>query len=113
MVIGGCRPASNNPITPTSTPQEVAPVIVSTPEMEKTYEQAVSAVLAPFWDQQKIEGVGAQLLNIKAPGKYLTLHLELVLAFDMLDRGRTQQDQALIEQGMAKVRTLRESFTWL
>lgn len=87
--------------------------LVSNPELERLYEQHLATILKPFWSTQNAGTIKNQILELRAPGKYLDLHLNLVLAFDLLERGQQAADQAIINQALEKLNKLKSTYPWL
>lgn len=87
--------------------------LVSNPALERLYEQHLATILKPFWATQNAGAIKSQILELRAPGKYLDLHLNLVLAFDMLERGQQAADQAIINQAWEKLNKLKATYPWL
>ena len=85
----------------------------SNPELERQYEQQLSAILKPFWAGNNPTGIKSKILELHAPGKYLDLHLSIVLAFDLIEQGSQTADQATIEQGLEKLNQLKADYRWL
>jgi len=85
----------------------------SNPELERQYEQQLAAILKPFWAGNNPTGIKSKILELHAPGKYLDLHLSIVLAFDLIEQGSQTADQATIEQGLEKLNQLKADYRWL
>ena len=85
----------------------------SNPELERQYERQLRAILEPFWQNSDPTGLKEKILELHAPGKYLELHLNVVLAFDLIERGQQDADQAAIEQGIEKLNRLPANYAWL
>lgn len=83
------------------------------PELERQYEQALEAVLEPFWRARSSAGIRDQILELRTPGRYLDLHLNLVLAFDLIESGQAEADQSKIEQGIDRINQLKDQYPWL
>ncbi len=83
------------------------------PELEKQYEKSVKSILQPAYLGQGISGIKQQILDLRAPAKYLDLHLNLVLIFDSIEEGQKQADQAKIEAGLDKLEQLKQQYPWL
>lgn len=87
--------------------------IQSNPELEKKYEQQLKIILKPFWTNNDPDNLQEQILELRAPAKYLDLHLNIVLAFDLINQGRLTEDQAKIEEGLEKLNQLKKQYSWL
>jgi len=85
----------------------------SNPKLENEYENNLKEALEPFWQENKSAGLRDRILELRAPSKYLKLHLDLVLAFDLIEQGQINADQAKIEEGLEKISQLREEYPWL
>jgi len=93
-----------------SSPQQSAARNV---ELERQYEKSVKEILTPFWAGQPTSGIRQQLLDLRAPALYLNLHINLVLAFDLIEQGQTESDQAKIESGLDRLNGLAGQYAWL
>ncbi|MFA5022483.1 MAG: hypothetical protein WC508_05400 [Patescibacteria group bacterium] len=82
-------------------------------QLERSYEQDLKQVLAPYWQTRDIAGVRDKILNLKAPAKYLDLHLNLVIAFDLLEQGQKAGDETKTKSGLDKLSQLKDSYNWL
>lgn len=85
----------------------------SNPELERQYEQQLAEILKPFWASNDPTNIKSKILELHAPGKYLDLHLTIVLAFDLIEQGSQAADQATIEQGLEKLNQLKADYRWL
>jgi len=86
---------------------------VSDPQLVQAYEDQVKSILAPFWSAQTSTGIKAKILELRAPTQYLDLHLQLVLAFGLLEQGQQTADQAKIEEGLGQLNQLKVAYPWL
>jgi hypothetical protein len=84
-----------------------------TPEPEIQYEPALKEILQPYWQDQGITELKTKILALKAPAEYLDLHLNLVIAFELIEQGQRDADQAKIEEGIEKLEQLKIQYPWL
>ena len=70
-------------------------------------------ILKPFWQQTQSSGLKEQILALSVPAKYLQLHLDLVLAFDLIEQGQQEADQDKIEKGLTKINQLKDKYPWI
>ena len=85
----------------------------SNPELEKKYEKELKAILKPVWQDTQVNNIKDQILELRAPAKYLNLHLNLVLAFEEIEKGQALADQAQIESGLEKLNDLKKQYPWM
>jgi len=104
----GCRSASNQ-----ASDQAGQTAPQSNPEIERAYKKALEQVLAPYWQDNQVEGIQLAILELRAPAKYLELHLELVIAFELFEQGQGDQDQEKIEQALEKLSQLQQTYPWV
>jgi folylpolyglutamate synthase/dihydropteroate synthase len=81
--------------------------------VEKEYKSAVSNILKPYWETQDIAGIKEKILELRAPAEYLSLHFNLVTAFELLEQGQFESDQAKIEEGLEKINKAKEQYSWI
>lgn len=86
---------------------------VSNPNLIRDYERQVKKILEPFFQEQNFDEVLKQLLELTVPAEYQDLHLNLVIAFDLIKVGQENSDQAQIEEGLAKIDNLLAQYPWL
>ena len=105
LLISGCRllPFSANG------PRNAS----ANPALERAYEKKLLAVLAPYWQQQAVDNVKAGLLELRAPAKYLDLHLGLVLAFEKIQEGTTTGTQSEVADGVEQLESLVRQYPWI
>ncbi len=82
-------------------------------QLEKEYQQSLKVILQPFFKENQFSGIREQILELRAPVKYLDLHLNLVLAFDLIQQGQEASDQAKIEEGLEKINQLKDQYPWI
>jgi len=113
----GCRQTpANEEIRPPAAadqPTEEPAKILSQAEQEAAYEAGVKAGLRPYWQKQDVSGIKDQILDLRAPAKYLDLHLNLVIALESLEQGEKTADQAKIESAMDKLNELKTAYPWI
>lgn len=85
----------------------------SNPQLEQEYEQEVKRILKPFFQDKQTAGLKDQILSLRAPAKYLELHLKLVLSFDKIYQGQKENDQSIIESGFQNLDQLKNKYPWL
>lgn len=96
----------------TGQPDQPAPVLTEA-ELEKNYQDSVKEALEPYWQKQDISGVKDKILAWRAPAKFLDLHFNLVVAFELLEQGKTGANQEKVEAGMDKLNALKAKYPWL
>ena len=89
------------------------PQPISLPELEKSYESSLKDILQPYWQTHEIAGIKDKVLALKAPVKYLDLHLNLVMALGSIEQGQANSDQVKINAGQAKIDKLPAQYPWL
>ncbi|OGY46058.1 MAG: hypothetical protein A2744_04050 [Candidatus Buchananbacteria bacterium RIFCSPHIGHO2_01_FULL_44_11] len=82
-------------------------------DLEKQYEQSLKEILKPFWPTKDPAGIRLQIIDLRAPARYLDLHINLVLAFDLFEQGQAESDQAKIEAGLERLTGLKNQYPWL
>jgi len=82
-------------------------------ELEATYRQELHDVLAPFFADNQVDGIRTALLDLRTPHRYLDLHIGLVYAFDQIEQGRLESDQAKIEAGFEQIHGLADQNEWI
>ncbi|MCL5794877.1 MAG: hypothetical protein M1338_00755 [Patescibacteria group bacterium] len=85
----------------------------SNPELEKEYENELKTIMAPVWQGQQFDGIKDKVLALKAPAKYIELHLNLVLALDKIESGKNNSDQTKVQEGLDKINQLKAQYSWL
>ena len=89
------------------------PETLSLEEIERQYESSLQEILKPGWENKEISGIKDKILALKAPTKYLDLHFNLVIAFELIEQGQKAADQAKIEDGLEKIAKLKTQYPWL
>lgn len=84
------------------------PVITS-----ESYKQSLSAILQPYWDLLQPAGVKDKILELTAPAEFLNLHLNIVIAFELIEQGQKDSDQGKIEDGIDRLNNLANNNDWL
>lgn len=84
------------------------PVITS-----ESYKQSLSAILQPYWDSLQPAGVKDKILELTAPAEFLNLHLNIVIAFELIEQGQKDSDQGKIEDGIDRLNNLANNNDWL
>lgn len=84
------------------------PVITS-----ESYKQLLSAILQPYWDSLQPAGVKDKILELTAPAEFLNLHLNIVIAFELIEQGQKDSDQGKIEDGIDRLNNLANNNDWL
>ena len=82
-------------------------------ELEATYRQELHDVLAPFFTNNQVDDIRTALLDLRTPHRYLDLHIGLVYAFDQIEQGRLESDQAKIEAGFEQIHGLADQNEWI
>lgn len=81
---------------------------VANPELESRYEKAVRDIMDQYRESGYSDDLQQELLAVTAPGRYLDLHLSLVLAFENLSGDAAQQ-----ELGRSHIDELSQEYRWL
>ena len=82
-------------------------------ELEATYRGQLHDALAPFFASNQVKGIRTTLLDLRTPHRYLDLHIGLVYAFDQIEQGRLESDQAKIEAGFEQIHGLADQHEWV
>lgn len=82
-------------------------------DLENQYETDLAAILKPFWQNNNFVSIKDKALALKAPAKYVDLHFNLIIAFELIEQGQTSSDQAQIEQGLEKLNVLKTQYPWI
>ena len=81
--------------------------------LEHQYEISVPTILKPYWQNNDVADLKAEILALTVPVKYLDLHLNLVMALENIEQGRAGSDQAKIQAGVDKINKLAADYNWL
>ena len=84
------------------------PVITS-----QSYQQSLNAILQPYWGSLQPAGVKNKILELTAPAEFLSLHLNIVIAFELIEQGQKDSDQGKIEEGIDRLNNLANQNDWL
>lgn len=98
---------------PKSFDNESAPPAVNQEDLSSQYQASLQEVLKPYWQNGQIEGVKNQILALRAPSQFLDLHFNLVIAFELIEQGQANADQAKIEDGLSKLDQLKKQHSWI
>ncbi|MFA6381658.1 MAG: hypothetical protein WCX08_00100 [Candidatus Buchananbacteria bacterium] len=109
-VLFGC--VKNKPIQPIDN-ETAQPPVLTEPELESKYESELIDILKPVWQNESYAGVKSRILALRVPAKYLDLHFNLVVAFELIEQGQGSADQAKIDKGLAKLDELKVKYGWL
>jgi hypothetical protein len=109
LLVTGCG-LKNNSLTNSGLPSEKK---VDTSRAEQKYENDLKTILQPYWQSQQPVGIKDQILALKVPAKYSNLHLNLVIAFELLEQGKAKSDQTKINSGNHKLNKLVSEYSWL
>lgn len=82
------------------------PLPVEAPVTQASYQEAVTAILTQYQDDQNEKAAYDALVVVRVPNEDQQLHLDLVIAFGKLLGG----DE---EDGEARLAALRAQHTWL
>ena len=77
------------------------------------YKQSLNAILQPYWDSLQPAGVKNKILELTAPAEFLSLHLNIVIAFELIEQGQKDSDQGKIEEGIDRLNNLANNNDWL
>lgn len=114
IILSACGIGSNNNQSKSFFgDQQQKQVNSSNPQLEKEYEKELKTIMAPVWQSQQLDGVKDKVLALKAPAKYIELHLNLVLALDKIETGKTNSDQTKVQEGLDKLNQLKTQYPWL
>ncbi|MFA6322588.1 MAG: hypothetical protein WCX71_03880 [Candidatus Buchananbacteria bacterium] len=100
-------------ITTTSVSTQTETVQADLGQLEKNYENDVKTIMAPYWQGQNFSGIKDKILALKAPSKYLDLHLNLVIGLELIEQGQATSDQEKIETGMDKINQLLAQYSFI
>jgi len=78
-------------------------------ELEASYQKDLVAALQPYWTSHRADDIKTKILDLRAPAKFLDLHLNLVLAFEQLESG----DQAKVAIAVERIDELKTQYPWL
>jgi|SRR3989344_5673338 len=92
--------------------QPASPAI-SQEDLDRQYQASLKEILGPYWQTGQISGLKDQILALRAPSQYLDLHFNLVVAFELIEQGQADADQAKIEDGLSKLDQLKGQYPWL
>jgi len=110
FILTGC---SKNPKTQSvQTPGGEQLELPANPELEKNYEKQLSTLFKTFWQTQDETGLRDQVLELRAPAKYLDLHLNIVLALDMIEQARISGIQSQVDEGVSRLNSLSSQYSW-
>lgn len=79
----------------------------------ESYKQSLSVILQPYWDSLQPAGVKDKILELTAPAEFLNLHLNIVIAFELIEQGQKDSDQGKIEEGIDRLNNLANNNDWL
>ncbi|HLC89622.1 MAG TPA: hypothetical protein VJG65_01535 [Patescibacteria group bacterium] len=86
---------------------------ISGRQQEKSYEESLPKILQLFFENQNHLGLKEKILELRAPAKYLDLHFNLVVAFELIEQGKAENDQKKVDSGINKIRDLEKKYPWL
>lgn len=114
LLISGCskKPESEKIINNNDLVNQ-QPEALSPEELEQRYEESLVEILKPYWQTQDITGIKNKILDLRAPAKYLGLHFDLVIGFELIEQGQAAGDQAKIESGQKRIQELKSQYDWL
>lgn len=78
-----------------------------------SYKQSLNTILQPYWDSLQPVGVKDKILELTAPAEFLNLHLNIVIAFELIEQGQKDSDQGKIEEGIDRLNNLANQNDWL
>ena len=80
----------------------------------KDYENSVKEILKPGWKESgNITDLKEELIALTAPVQYLDFHLQLVIALELIEQGKSNSDQVKIDDGLNKISELENQYQWL
>jgi len=110
----GCqRPKPDQAILPADSAAKAPAAAVAPADLAARYESDLRLILAPYWQKKNFAGLKDQILELRAPADYLDLHLNLVMAFELIEQGQKNADAEKIEAGMDKISQLSGQYPWL
>jgi len=93
------------------------PAIQSAPptqlQLEEQYQSKLKEILQPYRQNKEVAGLKDKIIDLRSPAKYLDLHFNLVIAFESIEQGQADSDQAKIEAGLEKIDKLIDQYSWL
>ncbi|NUM25090.1 MAG: hypothetical protein HUU49_00530 [Candidatus Buchananbacteria bacterium] len=96
-----------------------APVIVDANSADETsakpddYQANVQQTLKQYWQTGESAGIKDRLLAFTTPSDFLDLHLDLVIAFELIEQGQSGNDQEKIAGAKAKLEALKTQYPWI
>jgi len=87
--------------------------VLSGLKVDTEFNNFITTFLAPFFASNQVEGIRTTLLDLRTPHRYLDLHIGLVYAFDQIEQGRLESDQAKIEAGFEQIHGLADQNEWI
>jgi len=82
-------------------------------ELEGEYEETVPEILSTLLQDGDAARAREDLLSVRVPDKYRSLHLDLVIVFEKMERGKETTDQALIEEAYEGLDDIISKYEWL
>lgn len=86
---------------------------VSNPKLESDYEKDIHDILVRFSEGETAEKIQDEILGISVPEKYMTEHLDLVIIFNNIIKGKKDSDETLVANAMKKLDEMREKNKWM
>lgn len=108
-LVGCAKKNQNENIQDTSKSSNQAKTVVTA----EGYQKAIYDTLQPYWSTQQITGVKNNVLEITAPSEFINLHFNIVIAFELMEQGQAESDQAKIEEGIENLNDLASQNSWL
>jgi len=99
----GSQPIGNINDQPVLTPEE----------LESHYESSLKEILESYQKTDEVAGSKDQILALRAPAKYLDLHFNLVVAFELIEQGLQTSNQVKIDDGLNRITELKKDYNWL
>lgn len=84
-----------------------------TPVTNEAYQQNVRQILVDFWATQDPQNIKQDLLDLTVPMDYFDFHFDIVVAFDKLEQGADESDQASIEEALEDISEIAEENSWI
>lgn len=88
-------------------------ITINQEEFEEQYQSSIQDILKPYWQNSEVVGIKDKIIALKAPAKYIDLHIGLVISFEKIEQGQTNFDQAKIEEGFERIAELKTKYSWL
>ncbi|MDD5110391.1 MAG: hypothetical protein PHI63_04210 [Patescibacteria group bacterium] len=90
---------------------------VETSAADRQYQAAVQEIFrgwgAPSTAPVDYAGMHRRLVELVVPGRFQTVHLDLVIALNLLQQGQAGSEQADIEEGLERLEAVFAAQPWI